>query len=145
MASLSSKLFSIVLNAFNYGNHLGNVNGQVTIIDKDLGYRNFKHAADHLCELWNHDPINRWSIIVTYVEKHDQTAFLNIGKETFNWIDHHSQICKYSVDFRKCNDRSCCKLPQSPDIYKFLLLNNGFLSSIVQSWDGYFLNLFHIF
>jgi hypothetical protein len=31
MASLSIKLAGIVLNAFNYGNHIGNVNGEATI------------------------------------------------------------------------------------------------------------------
>ncbi len=51
MASLFGKLAGIILNAFNYGNHLGNINGQITVIDKDLEYRNFKHAGDHLCEL----------------------------------------------------------------------------------------------
>ena len=144
MASLSSKLASIVLNAFNYSNHLGNADGQVTVIDEDLGRRNFKHAGDHLCKLWNRDPINGRSVIATYVEEHDQTAFLDIEEETFNWIDRHSQICKYSVDFRKCEDRSCCKSPQSPDIYKFLSLNNGFLPPVVQGQDEHFLSLLHI-
>jgi len=51
MSSLSGKLVGIVLNAFNYGNHLGNINGQVSIVDEELGYRNFKHVRKHLCEL----------------------------------------------------------------------------------------------
>jgi hypothetical protein len=59
MASLSSKLAGIVLNAFNHGNHLGNMNGQANIvINEELGRKNFKHAGEHLCELWNRDPIN---------------------------------------------------------------------------------------
>ena len=51
MSSLSGKLAGIVLNVFNYRNHLGNVNGQVSIVDEELGYRNFKHVGEHLCEL----------------------------------------------------------------------------------------------
>ena len=47
MASLSGKLAGIVLNAFNYGNHLGNANGQAnTLIDEELGCKNFKHAGE---------------------------------------------------------------------------------------------------
>ncbi len=82
--------------------------------------------------------------MVIYVKEHDQTAFLDIREETFNWIDRHSQIYKYSVDFRKYNNRSCCKPSRSPDIHEFLLLNNGFLPPVVQGQDGHFLSLLHI-
>ena len=51
MSLLSGKLAGIVLNAFNYEKHLGNVNGQVSMIDEEFGYKNFKHAGEHLCEL----------------------------------------------------------------------------------------------
>ena len=83
MASLSSKLAGIVLNAFNYSNHLGNMNEQAnTVIDEELGRRNFKHAGEHLCELWSHDPINGHPVNSTYVEEHDDTVFSNIQEET---------------------------------------------------------------
>ena len=36
MASLSGKLAGIVLDAFNYGKHIGNMNGQTFIIDEEL-------------------------------------------------------------------------------------------------------------
>ena len=91
MASLSGKLAGIVLNAFNYGNHLGNANGKTnTVIDEELGRRNFKHAGDHLCELWSRDPINGHPVISTYVEEHDDTIFSNIQEEAWEWIDRHS-------------------------------------------------------
>jgi len=50
MTSLFDKLASIVLNAFNYGNYLGNINGQVLIVDEELEYRNFKYVKEHLYE-----------------------------------------------------------------------------------------------
>ena len=112
MASLSGKLAAIVLNAFNYGNHLGNVNGQANIvIDEELGCKNFKHAGEHLCELWNCDLINGQPVIASYVEEHDNSAFSDVQKETWDWIDCHSQICKYFLDLRKCDDRNCCNPP----------------------------------
>lgn len=81
MASLSSKLAGVVLNAFNYGNHIGSVNGGATLIDDELGRKNFKHAGEHLCELWNRDPINRRPVVTTYVEEHDQAVFSNIREK----------------------------------------------------------------
>ncbi len=98
MSSLSGKLAGIVLNAFNYGNHLGNVNGQVSIVDEELGYRNFKHAGEHLCELWNRDLINKRPVVAIYIEKHNDIMFSDIEEGTWDWIDCHSQICKYSFD-----------------------------------------------
>jgi len=82
MASLSGKLAGIVLNGFNHGKHLGNVNGQSAVIDEELGRKNFKHAGEHLCELWNRDSINEQPVIATYVEKYDSSVFSNIEEET---------------------------------------------------------------
>lgn len=143
MASLSGKLAGIVLNAFNYGKHLSNVNGQTAVVDEELGRKNFKHAGEHLCELWNRDCINEQPVVATYVERHDDTIFSNIEEETWDWIDRHSQICKYSLDLRKCEDKSCCKPPRAPEAFELLSLSNGFLPPIVQGQDKHFLNLVH--
>ena len=143
MASLSGKLAGIVLNAFNYGKHLSNVNGQTSVVDEELGRKNFKHAGEHLCELWNRDCINEQPVVATYIERHDDTIFSNIEEETWDWIDHHSQICKYSLDLRKCEDRSCCKPPRAPEAFEFLSISNGFLPPVVQGQDKHFLNLVH--
>jgi len=51
IAFLSEKLTGIELNAFIYNNHLENVNGKVTIMDEDVGHRNFKHVGKRLCKL----------------------------------------------------------------------------------------------
>jgi hypothetical protein len=84
MSSLSGKLAGIVLNAFNYGKHLSNKNGQVTIVDKELERKNFKHAGEHLCELWNRDLINGRPVIATYVEEHNHSVFSDFKKETWD-------------------------------------------------------------
>ncbi|CAB4464558.1 unnamed protein product [Rhizophagus irregularis] len=144
MASLSGKLAGIVLNAFNYGNHLGNMNGQAnTVIDKELGRKNFKHAGEHLCDLWSRDPINGQPVISTYIEEHDDTIFSNVQEEEWEWIDQHSQICKYSLDLRKCENRSYCRPPRAPDAFELLSLNNGFLPPVVQGQDKHYLSLLH--
>src|SRR5688500_7039989 len=92
MSSLSSKLADIILNTFNNGKYLGNVNGQIFMIDEKLDRKNFKHAGKHLCKLWNCDPINGRPVITSYVENHDYTVFSDIEEETWDWIDHHLQI-----------------------------------------------------
>ncbi|POG58314.1 hypothetical protein GLOIN_2v1790547 [Rhizophagus irregularis DAOM 181602=DAOM 197198] len=45
-------------------------------------------------------------VVATYVEECNQAVFSDIKAGTWDWIDCHSQICKYSVDFRKCEDRN---------------------------------------
>ncbi|GBB88013.1 hypothetical protein RclHR1_14510010 [Rhizophagus clarus] len=95
MASLSGKLAGIELNAFTYGNHLGSVEGKITITDRDLGRNNFRHAGERLCELWSWDNINGHPVITTYVEDHDQADFLDIEEGSWDWIDWHAQICRY--------------------------------------------------
>ncbi|PKY33509.1 hypothetical protein RhiirB3_394862 [Rhizophagus irregularis] len=48
MASLSEKLAGIELNAFTYGNHLGSVEGKITIVDRNLRRNNFRHAGERV-------------------------------------------------------------------------------------------------
>lgn len=116
MSSLSSKLAGIVLNTFNYGKHLGNKNGQITVIDEKLAHKNFKHSGEHLYELWNHDPINRQPVITTYIKEHDHSVFSEVEKKAWNWIDCHSQIYKYSLEIHKCENRNCCSPPRVPNM-----------------------------
>ncbi|CAB4422746.1 unnamed protein product [Rhizophagus irregularis] len=119
MASLSGKLAGIVFNAFNYGNHLGNMNGQSTIIDEELARKNFKHAGDHLCEIWNRNLINGHPVDVTYIDEHDHNIFLD------------TEVM------------DCCRPPRAPDVFDFLSLNGGFLPPVVQGKDKHFLSLLH--
>uniref|UniRef100_U9UWA1 C2H2-type domain-containing protein n=2 Tax=Rhizophagus irregularis TaxID=588596 RepID=U9UWA1_RHIID len=143
IASLSGKLASIELDAFAHGKHLGSINGKVTIVDEDLGHRNFRHAGERLCELWGRDKINGHPVITTYVEEHNRSDFLDIEEELWDWIDRHAQICKYSLDIRKCKDQNYCSQPRAPEIYNILSANNGFLPPITKGCDGHFLNLVH--
>jgi hypothetical protein len=84
MASLSGKLAGIELDVFTYGNHLGSVEGKITIVDENLGRNNFRHAGERLCELWNRDNINGHLVDTTYVEEHDWVDFLDIKEES--WV-----------------------------------------------------------
>ncbi|PKB98225.1 hypothetical protein RhiirA5_431713 [Rhizophagus irregularis] len=75
----------IELDAFAYGKHLESINGKVTIVNEDLGRHNFRHAGERLCELWEHDKINGHPVIITYVEKHDRSDFLDIEDKDQGW------------------------------------------------------------
>ncbi|GES72486.1 uncharacterized protein LOC106141435 [Rhizophagus clarus] len=115
MISLSGKLAGIELDVFAYGHHLGSINEKVTIINDDLGCRNFKHVGKRLCELWSHDQINGHPVITTYVEKHDWTDFLDIEEDQ----------------------------PRAPEIYNILSTHNGFLPPVIKGHDRHYLNLVH--
>jgi len=143
MASLSGKLAGIELDAFTYGKHIGSINGKITVVDEDIGRQNFRHAGERLCELLGRDNINGHPVITTYVKEHDLADFFDVEEESWEWIDRHAQICKYSLDIRKCNDRNCCREPRAPGIYDILAANDGFLPPIIQGKDGHFLNLIH--
>ncbi|GBB94372.1 hypothetical protein RclHR1_23400003 [Rhizophagus clarus] len=82
-------------------------------------------------------------IITTYVEDHDQADFLDIEEGSWDWIDRHAQICRYSLDIRKCKDRNCCAQPRALEIHNLLSANNGFLPPVIRGHDGHFLNLIH--
>ncbi|CAB4484289.1 unnamed protein product [Rhizophagus irregularis] len=75
----------IELDAFAYGKHLESINGKVTIVNEDLGRHNFRHAGERLCELWEHDKINGHPVIITYIEKHDRSDFLDIEDKDQGW------------------------------------------------------------
>jgi len=92
MSTLSGKLAGIELDVFVFGKHLGSIDGKVSIKDKDLACRNFKHAGERLYELWRRDNINGHPVITTYVETHDRTDFLDVKEESWDWIDRHAQI-----------------------------------------------------
>ena len=51
MSTLSDKLVGIELDAFVFSKHLESIDRKVSIKDKDLAHRNFKHVGEHLCEL----------------------------------------------------------------------------------------------
>src|SRR3954451_21278405 len=112
MASLSGKLAGIVLNAFNYGNHLGNTNGKInTVIDKNLGVATLNMLENIFVN---------FGVVILLMDIQLfplmlKSIFSNIQEETWEWIDRHSQICKYSLDLHKCDDTNCCKPPRATD------------------------------
>lgn len=52
--------------------------------------------------------------------------------DDFHWIINHSRMAKYSVDFKKCQDRSCCKEPQDRAFIAKLEPFGGFLPGLVK-------------
>src|SRR5581483_4493655 len=60
------------------------------------------------------------------------------------WIENHTQICRYSLDIKKCKDISCCNPIKHEESAAFLAENNGFLPPVSKGQDGHFLNPIHI-
>ena len=63
---------------------------------------------------------------------------------TWSWIEKHAQLCRYSLDLRKCKDRACCQEPQAVDAITLLEENNGFLPPVIKGKDKHYLNPIHI-
>lgn len=64
--------------------------------------------------------------------------------EIWLWIEHHTQICHYSLDVRKCSDQSCCGEVHAKEAIDLLKENNGFLLPLTKGKDGHYLNPIHI-
>ena len=64
---------------------------------------------------------------------------------SWQWIEDHCQICRYSLDIRKCRNINCCKPSRVPEATTTLLQeNNGFLPPMIKGRDQHFLNPIHI-
>ena len=59
------------------------------------------------------------------------------------WIEKHTQLCKYSLDIRKCEDTECCSQKRAPEVASFFEPTNGFLPPVIQGKDNHFLNPIH--
>ncbi|CAB4475415.1 unnamed protein product [Rhizophagus irregularis] len=53
-------------------------------------------------------------------------------------------MCTYSLDIKKCENRSCCLPNRHEEAAILLAENNGFFPPVTKGKDGYFLNPFHI-
>ncbi|CAG8437783.1 10445_t:CDS:1, partial [Scutellospora calospora] len=60
------------------------------------------------------------------------------------WIEEYCQICRYSLDVKKCYNQKCCKPSWVPKVTVLLQENNGFLPPVIQGCDQHFLNPIHI-
>ncbi|CAJ0643233.1 11507_t:CDS:2 [Entrophospora sp. SA101] len=144
MATLSGKLAGITLPIDHYGTHL-NIQGKV--INPDLALQNFRYAGEALCNIWHHDLIFGKSVDARYVEElvnpFENLQFEGTEKEKiekgidstecfvpWSWIENHCNLCQYSIDIKRCMNRSCCKPSRAKEAIDFLQLNNVFHSVI---------------
>ncbi|CAG8818743.1 25125_t:CDS:2 [Gigaspora margarita] len=122
MAPLSSKLAGIVLSIDYYSTHL---NSQGKVIKEELAKENFCFLGEKLCDIWQHDQSHRRNVRTTYVDTH--IDMFDNNKISWQWIEDHCQICRYSLDIRKYRNINCCKLSRIPKATTLLQENNGFL------------------
>ncbi|GBC35238.2 hypothetical protein GLOIN_2v1766467 [Rhizophagus irregularis DAOM 181602=DAOM 197198] len=61
----------------------------------------------------------------------------------WEWIEEHTQLCRYSLDIKKCKNREYCSEYRAPDAVILLDENNGFLPPTTKGKDGHFINPIH--
>jgi hypothetical protein len=152
MSTLSQKLAGITLPINKFGSHL---NSQGQVVDSELAMKNFRYAGEILCTLWERDPIFGKPVTTQYID-HKNTPFNDVifpgsEKESNNesnvpwrWLENHTKMCTYSLDIKKCEDRSCCLPNRHEEAAILLAENNGFLPPVTKGKDGHFLNPLHI-
>jgi hypothetical protein len=152
MSTLSQKLAGITLPIDKFGSHL---NSQGQVVDSELAMRNFRYAGEALCTLWKRDPIFGKPVITQYIDQKkppfDDVIFPGSEKESNNesnipwqWLENHTKMCQYSLDIKKCEDRSCCLPNRHEEAAILLAENGGFLPPVTKGKDGHFLNPLHI-
>ncbi|PKB97764.1 hypothetical protein RhiirA5_432533 [Rhizophagus irregularis] len=152
MSTLSQKLAGITLPINKFGSHL---NSQGQVVDSELAMKNFRYAGEVLCTLWERDLIFGKPVITQYID-HKNTSFNDVifpgsEKESNNesnvpwrWLENHTKMCTYSLDIKKCEDRSCCLPNRHEEAAILLAENNGFLPPVTKGKDRHFLNPLHI-
>lgn len=139
MASLSEKLAGITLPVDEYGVHL---DSQGNVVNEELARRNFEFSGKKLCEIWSRDQIYGRPVTVQYVDQSSK-PFDNPASTTWEWIERHAQLCRYSLDLKKCKDRLCCSENKAPDAALLLNQNNGFLPPVTKGKNGHFVDPIH--
>lgn len=140
MASLSAKLAGITLPVGKFGSHL---NSQGNVVDDELARRNFEYSGKKLCDIWKRDDIHGKPVKVEYIDQVIHPFNEPEPSISWEWIENHTQICRYSLDIRKCKDRECCKEYRAPDAAILLNENNGFLPPTTKGKDSHFINPIH--
>jgi hypothetical protein len=140
MASLSAKLAGITLPIGEFGSHL---NSQGNAIDEELARKNLEYSGNKLCDIWKRDDIHEKPVIVEYIDQ-ERNPFDNEPLISWEWIENHMQMCRYSLDIKKSKDRECCNEHRAPDAAVLLDENDGFLPPVMKEKDGHFINTIHI-
>jgi hypothetical protein len=152
MSSFSSRLAGVVLPFDYHGNHLSSDKTRVT--DVELAKRNMEYAAEQLNGYWTKDFYCKKPVYFQYV-KPDENSDVNtrfewlnhameemkdsLGEtdaEEFSWLERHALFAKYSIDFKKCADRNCCKPIVDVQFADLLKPFNGFLPPVVPTKSG---------
>ncbi|CAG8808674.1 44283_t:CDS:2, partial [Gigaspora margarita] len=140
IASLSEKLAGITLPVDNFGSHL---DSQGKVLDKDLACRNFEFVGNHLCNIWRRDKIYSKPVPVKYVDQIRQPFAKFESSTSWEWIENHTQICRYLLDIKKCKESRYCSEYKAPDAALLLDQNNRFLSPIMKAKDQHYINPIH--
>ena len=96
-----------------------------------------------LRDIWKRDDVHGKPVMVEYI---DQKRYPFSDPEpsiSWEWIEDHMQICRYSLDIRKCKNNECCGEYRAPDAAILLNENNGFLPPTTKGKDGHFINPIH--
>jgi hypothetical protein len=128
MAPYSRKLAGVVLPWMKDKSHLSK--DRKTVADEETAKINFKHAGCELGHYWAGDSYGL-PLFYQYTDKevHEETV-------PFEWIEKHCQMGQYSLDIRKCNDRSCCSPRLLPEFERLLSKFNGFLPGLCMRKNG---------
>jgi len=85
------------------------------------------------------------NVICEYIDQHTNPfEEENDFEPTWSWIEKHAQLCWYSLDLRKCKDRTCCREPRAVDAINLLEENYGLLPPVIKGKDKHYLNPIHI-
>uniref|UniRef100_A0A914DVA5 Uncharacterized protein n=1 Tax=Acrobeloides nanus TaxID=290746 RepID=A0A914DVA5_9BILA len=103
MAPLSKALSGLVLPYNTFGSHL--VSSKRTI-NAELEQKNFKIAGEILTEIWSEMKIQEFEVESNFIDPKEDESFdlLNL-----TWVNKHVRQTRYTLQIRKCNDRSCCQ------------------------------------
>ncbi|CAG8622712.1 16988_t:CDS:2 [Cetraspora pellucida] len=138
IVSLSAKLADITLSNDKHDSHL-DLQGKV--INSELARKHFKHAGNTLCELWRWDNIFRKPVVTEYVSMENTSFSDNVS---WKWIELHANICRYSLDIKKCNNNICCLSKLYEEAASLLATTNGFFLPILIGKDSHYVNSIHL-
>ncbi|CAG8751541.1 19335_t:CDS:2, partial [Racocetra persica] len=69
----------------------------------------------------------------------DENQENNIDKPVlWTWIENYTQICKYSLDIRKCSNSEYCSQKGVSEVASFLEPINGSVTSLTYNLTRYF-------
>jgi len=98
-----------------------------------------------LRDIWKRDDVHGKPVMVEYIDQERHPFSDPEPSISWEWIEDHMQICRYSLDIRKCKNNECCGEYRAPDAAIFLNENNGFLPPTMKGKDGHFINPIHAF